>query len=52
VKYVFKTEPFKHQKRVFERSKDLRHYALFLEMGTGKTKVTVDNLSLLNGNLI
>tara|TARA_R100000781_G_scaffold109020_3_gene73791 strand:+ start:61 stop:1518 length:1458 start_codon:yes stop_codon:yes gene_type:complete len=47
VKYVFKTEPFKHQRRVFERSKDLRHYALFLEMGTGKTKVTVDNLSYL-----
>ena len=50
VKYVFKTEPFNHQRRVFERSKSLRHYALFLEMGTGKTKVTVDSMSFLYEN--
>jgi SNF2 family DNA or RNA helicase len=47
VSYVFKTEPFDHQRQVFERSKDLHYYALFLEMGTGKTKVTVDSIAYL-----
>jgi len=42
VKYEFKTEPFEHQKKVFHVSKDRRNYALFMEMGTGKTKVTLD----------
>ena len=45
--YEYKTQPFKHQERVFNRSKSLRHYAFFLEMGTGKSKVTVDTMSYL-----
>jgi SNF2 family DNA or RNA helicase len=47
VKYEYKTQPFRHQERVFNRSKSLRHYAFFLEMGTGKSKVTVDTMSYL-----
>mgnify|MGYP003637074700 CR=1 FL=1 len=45
--YEFKTEPFDHQRQVFERSKDLEYFGLFLEMGTGKTKVTVDSIAYL-----
>ena len=45
--YEYKTQPFRHQERVFNRSKSLRHYAFFLEMGTGKSKVTVDTMSYL-----
>ena len=47
MKYEYKTQPFRHQERVFNRSKSLRHYAFFLEMGTGKSKVTVDTMSYL-----
>ena len=39
----FKTKPFKHQKKVFNLSKDATGYALFMEQGTGKSKVILDN---------
>ena len=45
--YVYKTEPYKHQKEIFENSWKARHYALFLEMGTGKTKIAIDSLAAL-----
>jgi len=38
-KYKFKTEPFAHQKTALEKCWDKKEYALFMEMGTGKTKV-------------
>ncbi len=40
--YQFKTKPFKHQREVFEASKDLETFAIFWEQGTGKSKLTVD----------
>ena len=43
----FKTEPYKHQKEVFDLFKDRDFHALFLEMGTGKTKVAIDIASYL-----
>lgn len=45
---VFKTEPYAHQLRVFERSKNLPEFALFLEMGTGKSKVLIDTAAHLS----
>jgi len=45
--YVYKTEPYKHQKEIFESSWKARQYALFLEMGTGKTKIAIDSLAAL-----
>ena len=45
--YVYKTEPYQHQKEIFESSWKARHYALFLEMGTGKTKIAIDSLAAL-----
>jgi len=43
----FKTKPYKHQTEVFNLFKDRDFYALFLEMGTGKTKVAIDIASYL-----
>jgi superfamily II DNA or RNA helicase len=43
LKYRFKTEPFKHQKRALAKIQKLNgQAALFMEMGTGKTKVAID----------
>jgi hypothetical protein len=39
-KYKFKTKPFDHQITALDKSWDKKVYALFMEMGTGKTKVT------------
>ena len=52
-KYNFKTEPFAHQKEALDKSWDKKTYALFMEMGTGKTKVLLDNIGMLRSeNLI
>ena len=39
---TFKTTPYAHQLTAFERFKDAKYFALFMDMGTGKTKVTID----------
>ncbi len=40
--FNFVTKPYAHQERIFNESRDLEEYALFWEMGTGKSKVIVD----------
>lgn len=45
--FLFKTKPFKHQGEVFYASRDKENFALLMEMGTGKTKVTIDNAGWL-----
>lgn len=40
--FQFKTTPYEHQSMVFDRIKDERFYALFCEMGTGKSKMAID----------
>ena len=47
MKYKFKTNPYKHQLDALETSWNREVYALFMEMGTGKTKVLIDNMSML-----
>lgn len=42
MEYVYKTEPYDHQRAVFERTRDRAEIALYLEMGTGKSKITID----------
>jgi len=37
----WKTQPYQHQLDVWERSKDLEYFGLFLEQGTGKTITTL-----------
>ena len=56
--YKFKTKPYKHQLTALEKSVDKKEYGYFMEMGTGKSKVLVDNMAMLydkgkiNGALI
>ena len=45
--YKFKTKPFAHQLKALEMSWDKKVYAYFMEMGTGKSKVLIDNISML-----
>jgi len=45
--YKFKTKPYKHQLTALEKSWDKEEYAYFMEMGTGKSKVLVDNIGML-----
>ena len=45
--YKFKTEPFDHQRKVLEDSWSEEFYALFMEMGTGKSKVAIDTIGML-----
>ena len=47
VEYKFKTKPYKHQFDAFMISKDKESYALFMEQGTGKSKVIIDNIAYL-----
>ena len=47
MKYKFKTKPYAHQLTALERSWNRDTFAYFMEMGTGKTKVLIDNLSML-----
>lgn len=42
MKYRFKTKPFKHQLRALKKALKRGSIALFMEMGTGKTKVGID----------
>ena len=46
-KYPYKTKPYKHQRNALQQSAERIHWAYFMEMGTGKTKVTIDNISYL-----
>jgi SNF2 family DNA or RNA helicase len=45
--YKFKTKPYAHQLKTLEMSWDKEEYAYFMEMGTGKSKVLVDNIGML-----
>ncbi len=47
MKYPFKTKPYAHQITALERGWKKREFAYFMEMGTGKTKVTLDNTAML-----
>ena len=47
MKYKFKTKPYKHQLVALEKSWDKDEFAYFMEMGTGKSKVLVDNMAML-----
>jgi len=46
-KYIFFSAPYDHQREAFEASADAQSFALLLDMGTGKTKVTLDTVGYL-----
>jgi len=56
--YKFKTKPYAHQLKALEMSHNKEVFAYFMEMGTGKSKVLLDNIAMLydkgkiNGTLI
>ena len=58
INYKFKTKPYAHQITALEKSWNKEVFAYFMEMGTGKSKVLIDNISMLydkgkiNGALI
>jgi SNF2 family DNA or RNA helicase len=43
----FKLQPYAHQLKELERSKDKEYWAYLMEMGTGKTKLTIDGIQYL-----
>ena len=45
--YKFKTKPYAHQLDALETSWDKENFAYFMEMGTGKSKVLLDNAAVL-----
>ena len=48
INYKFKTKPYAHQLTALEKSWEKQVCAYFMEMGTGKSKVLIDNLSLIH----
>ena len=46
-KYPYKTNPYEHQRNALNQSAEKTQWAYFMEMGTGKTKVTIDNMAYL-----
>ena len=47
INYKFKTKPYAHQLKALEMSWNKEVFAYFMEMGTGKSKVLIDNISML-----
>ena len=46
--FDYKTNPYDHQRKALEASWAEEYYALFMEMGTGKTKVAIDTMAVLH----
>ena len=47
VNYKIKLPPFEHQKDALEYGWARQEFGLFMEMGTGKSKVLIDNIGML-----
>ena len=45
--YTFATHPYEHQQQVFDQSWQRPYFGLFMEMGTGKSKVAIDTMGAL-----
>ena len=46
-KYEFKLPPYEHQNIALKKSWNKEEFALFCEMGTGKSKMLIDNIGIL-----
>ena len=44
VKLKYKMKPFVHQQEALDQGWDRKEFGLFMEMGTGKSKVLIDNV--------
>ena len=47
MRYKFKHKPYEHQLTALNKSWNKPYYALFMDMGTGKSKVLIDTFSIL-----
>tara|TARA_R100001369_G_scaffold54714_2_gene81595 strand:+ start:1098 stop:2546 length:1449 start_codon:yes stop_codon:yes gene_type:complete len=47
VTYQFKTQPYEHQSDALSKGAEAPFFAYFMDMGTGKSKVLLDNVGLL-----
>src|SRR5210317_1467504 len=47
VNYKYKLPPFNHQQDALDYGWDRTEFGYFMEMGTGKSKVLIDNLGML-----
>ena len=47
VKYNFKLKPFAHQEAALRNGMQRKEFGYFMEMGTGKSKVLIDNMGML-----
>lgn len=45
--YEFETDPYDHQRDIFLSTRNEENWAYLMEMGTGKTKVAIDNAAYL-----
>ena len=45
--YIFKTKPYEHQTIALKKSWNKEYYGFFMEMGTGKSKVLIDEIAAL-----
>jgi len=45
--FMFKTKPYQHQRKAFYLSRNKDNFGLFMEQGTGKTKVAIDTAAYL-----
>jgi len=45
--YRYKTKPYQHQRDALNKGALQNTFAYFMEMGTGKTKVIIDNAAYL-----
>ena len=45
--YKHKSAPYDHQRKLFQRTRDMKHYGLFWEQGVGKTKPVIDTAAYL-----
>jgi hypothetical protein len=48
VKYNFKTKPYSHQQIAMDLAGQRDAFGFFMEMGTGKSKVLIDNIGTLH----
>jgi len=46
-KYEFKLKPYEHQETAIKKSWNREEFALFCEMGTGKSKMLIDTIGIL-----
>jgi len=50
MRYNFKFKPYAHQLQALEKSWNQPYFALFMDMGTGKSKVLIDTCAMLYDN--